>query len=90
MPQPAGGVRQELHHGELFELPPVEKLHTKLQKRLVRLLGACLNPAEHGVDKGFPFRPAAENEVWVADVALYSLALGEQWKMTTSMAFAIE
>ena len=76
--QAAGGVRQELHHGELVELPPVKKLHTKLQKRLVSLLESVRNPAEHGVDKEFPFRPAPEYEVWVADVALYSLALWEQ------------
>src|ERR1700689_1513263 len=78
LPQPAGGLRQELHHGELVELPPVKKLHTKLQKRLVSLLEAILNPAEHGVDKEFPFRPAPEYEVWIADVALFSLALWEQ------------
>ena len=78
LPQPAGGVRQELHHGELVELPPVKKLHTKLQKRLVTLLEARLNPAEQGVDKEFPFRPAPEYEVWVADVALFSLTLWEQ------------
>lgn len=76
--QPAGGVRQELHHGELVESPPVKKLHTKLQKRLVSLLEARLNPADYGVDKEFPFRPAPEYEVWVADVALFSLALREQ------------
>jgi Uma2 family endonuclease len=77
LPQAAGGVRQELHHGELVELPPVKKLDTKLQKRLVGLLEAGLNPAEQGVDKEFPFRPAPEYEVWVADVALFSLALWE-------------
>ena len=42
------------------------------------LLEAGLNPAEHGVDKEFPFRPSPEYEVWVADVALFSLALWEQ------------
>ncbi len=78
LPRPAGGVRQELHHGELVELPPVKKRHTKLQKRLVALLEARLNPAEYGVDKEFPFRPAPEYEVWVADVALFSLLLWEQ------------
>lgn len=78
LPLPAGGVRQELHHGELVEWPPVRKLHTKLQKRLVSLLEARLIPAEYGVDKEFPFRPAPEYEVWVADVALFSLALWEQ------------
>lgn len=78
LPQPAVGVRQELHHGELVELPPVKKLHTRLQKRLVSLLEATLNPAEYGVDKEFPFRPAPEYEVWIADVALFSLAVWEQ------------
>ncbi len=78
LPQPAGGVRQELHHGQLVELPPVKKLHTRLQKNLVRLLEAGLNPAEQGVDKEFPFRPATEYEVWVADVAVFSLALWDQ------------
>jgi hypothetical protein len=77
-PSLQGVVRQELHHGELVELPPVKKLHAKLQKRLVSLLEATLNPAEHGVDKDFPFRPAPEYGVWIADVALFSLALWEQ------------
>jgi Uma2 family endonuclease len=57
LPQPAGCVRLELHHGELVELPPVKKLHTKLRKRLISLLGAVLKPAEFGVDTEFPFRP---------------------------------
>lgn len=78
LPQPADGVRQELHHGKLVEFPPVRKLHTKLQRRLVSLLEARLNPAEQGVDKELPFRPGQEYEVWVADVALFSLALWEQ------------
>src|SRR5580698_7548481 len=78
LPQPAGGTRQELHHGELVESPPVKKLHMKLQRRLVSLLEARLNPAEYGVDKEFPFRPAPEYEVWIADVALFSVALWEQ------------
>ena len=78
LPQPAGGVRQELHHGELFELPPVKKLHTKLQKRLVSLLEAAQNHAEYGVDKEFPFRPVPEYEIWTADVALFSLAVWDQ------------
>ena len=78
LPQPSGGVRQELHHGELVELPPVKMLHTRIQMRLVSLLGAAVNPAEYGVDKEFPFRPKPEHEVWVADVAVFSLALWER------------
>lgn len=42
------------------------------------LLGARLNSTEYGVDKEFSFRPAPEYEVWVADVALFSLAVWEQ------------
>ena len=78
LPSPPGGVRQELQHGEVIELPPVKKLHTKLQQRLVRLLDAALRSGEYGVDKEFPFRPAAEYEVWIADVAIFSLARWEQ------------
>jgi Uma2 family endonuclease len=77
-PRPAGGVRQELHHGKLVELPPVKQLHTQIQKQLVSLLEALLNTAEYGVDKEFPFRPAADYEVWVADVAVFSLGLWNQ------------
>jgi Uma2 family endonuclease len=75
LPTSAKGVRQELHHGQLIELPPAKKLHTKLQKRLVSLLEAGLNSTGYGVDKEFPFRPAPDYEVWVADVAVFSLAL---------------
>jgi len=78
LPQPAGGVRQELHHGELFELPPVKSIHTKVQKSLVKLLEPLVNPFEQGVDKEFAFRPAAEHDVWVADVAIFSLAVWNQ------------
>jgi Uma2 family endonuclease len=78
LPKAPGGVRQELHHGELIEFPPVKKLHTKLQKRLVSLLEAVLNSAEYSVDKEFPFRPAPDYEVWVADVAVFNLALWDQ------------
>ena len=78
LPRATQGVRHELHHGELVQLPPVKKLHTKLQKRLLSLLEAARNSAEYLVDKEFPFRPASEYEVWVADVALFSLSLWEQ------------
>ncbi len=42
------------------------------------LVEAALNRAEYGVDKEFPFRPAPEYEVWVADVAVFNLLLWEQ------------
>jgi Uma2 family endonuclease len=79
LPQPAGGVRSELHRGDVFELPPVKKLHTKLQMRLLRLIPAITDPGVYGVDKEFPFRPAPEHEVWIADVAVFSLT---DWERT--------
>jgi Uma2 family endonuclease len=87
--EPAGGFRQELHHGTLVELPPVKKLHTKLQKRLVQLLEACLYPAEQGADKEFPFRPAPEHEVWEADVALFSLAVDDYFRGVPSIVIEV-
>ena len=44
----------------------------------MRLLDAAVLSGEYGVDKEFPFRPAAEYEVWIADVAIFSLAHWEQ------------
>jgi Uma2 family endonuclease len=79
LPQPEGGVRQELHHGELVELPPVEKIHTKLQKRLVALLESAATSSGLESDKEFPFRPEPEHQIWIADVALYHVA---DWERT--------
>lgn len=78
LPQPAGGFRQELRHGEVVELPPVKKRHTRTQIRLVSLLGTVCH-GDNGVCQEFPFRPADEYEVWIADVAVYSLA---RWNET--------
>jgi Uma2 family endonuclease len=77
--QPTGSVRQELHHGEVVQLPPVKKIHIRIQKRLVALLEKTLGSSGFGVDKEFPFRPLEEHEVWVADVAVFRLA---QWEQT--------
>ena len=80
VPEPAGGVRQELHHGELFEMPPVKAFHTKLQNALVQALGSLAGPAYETI-KEFPFRPCAEHEAWVADVAVVDRA---QWEATSN------
>ncbi|MCC6539890.1 MAG: Uma2 family endonuclease [Bryobacterales bacterium] len=80
LPQPPGGIRQELHHGELVEMAPVKKRHTKTQMRLVQLLGATVRMGTFGVDREFPFRPLAEHEVWVADVAVFPL---DEWERTS-------
>ena len=79
LPEAAGGMRQELHHGELFELAPVKKVHTFLQKRLVKLLESASDAHVYGVDKEFPFRPEPEHQVWTADVAMFSIA---EWNRT--------
>ena len=78
LPQPPGGIRQELHHGELVEMAPAKWQHTKIQKRLVRLAEAAIDGAEFDADKEFPFRPLPEHEVWIADVAVFSLAVGNR------------
>ncbi|MDX2152538.1 MAG: Uma2 family endonuclease [Bryobacteraceae bacterium] len=75
---PAGGARLELRHGEVIESPPVQKRHTAVQKHLVELLTARVDPRRYGVVKEIPFRPTSEYEVWTADVAVYSLAIWEQ------------
>jgi Uma2 family endonuclease len=60
-------MRQELHHGELFEMPPARHGHKNIQRRLTRLLetaaGATWLAAE---DIGF--RPFAGPEYWIGDV----------------------
>ena len=61
-------------------MAPVAKRHTRTQIRLVQLLGAAANPAALGIGKEFPFRPLPEHEVWVADVAVFSLA---EWERTS-------
>ena len=80
LPEPAGGFRQELHHGELFEMPPVKAIHTKLQNALVKAL-CSLSDARYEAIKELPFRPRAEHEVWVADVAVVDRA---KWEATSN------
>ncbi|MBM3753366.1 MAG: Uma2 family endonuclease [Acidobacteria bacterium] len=79
LPQPRGGVRLELHHGELFEMPPVKKLHTRVQIGLLGLLLRRLGGSAYGAAVEFPFRPLREHEVWVADVAVFDQA---RWAAT--------
>ena len=78
LPEPAGGLRQELHHGELFEMPPVKAIHVELQDALVEALSQLLGPA-FKVSKEFPFQPLPEHEVWSADVAVLTRS---RWKST--------
>jgi Uma2 family endonuclease len=74
LPQPSGGIRQELHHGELVELPPVKVLHTILQLRLVSALKRAADLSVYEAAGEFPFQPVEEFDVRVADVALFRIS----------------
>ena len=78
LPQPVGGLRQELHHGELVEMPPVKHGHTKAQRKLVTAFTAALD-SNFMAEKEVPFQPLPEHEAWIADVAVMSTA---RWEAT--------
>lgn len=64
-------VRMELHGGEIVEKPPAKLRHAQVQLRLQELLhpiarGTAVVPAE------VAYRPLAEHEFWIADVAVVS------------------
>jgi Uma2 family endonuclease len=69
LPEPSNtGNHYELHDGEIIEVPPPRIRHMKLQKRIERLLEATAG--QGGVVKEeFPYRPAANLQYWVADIA---------------------
>jgi Uma2 family endonuclease len=67
LPEPKEGY-YELHHGVAVVMPPPKHRHFFIQHRLVMLL------ARLAAGRGFlwtevAFRPAPENECWIADVA---------------------
>lgn len=82
--EPAPDGWWDLHHGGLVKMRRPQIIHTKTQMRLVNLLGGR---AGHSwvVIKDLPFRPAAEYEVWSADVAVLSRdrwdSAGDGWLM---------
>src|SRR5262249_7313546 len=62
------GKRYELHDGEVIVVPAPRPLHLKVQMKIQDLLKPCVG------DRGvvaieFPYRPAANLQYWVADVA---------------------
>jgi Uma2 family endonuclease len=72
LPEPQGG-HYELHHGEVVLVPPPKRGHHRAQVRIREVVKSLVG------DKGvveieFGFRPAAEYEVWVADVAFVTAA----------------
>jgi Uma2 family endonuclease len=73
LPQPVGGLRQELHHGELVERPPDKYGHTKAQRKLVTTFTAALE-SNFMAEKEVPFQPLPEHEAWIAGVAVMSMA----------------
>ena len=63
----SGAMRQELHHGELIEVPPPKHGHKLVEQRLLRLLDvAGRSSGEIVTEVGF--RPGPGNEYWTADV----------------------
>ncbi|HET7910965.1 MAG TPA: Uma2 family endonuclease [Pseudolabrys sp.] len=74
LPAPPGGY-YELRHGEAVLVPPPQKLHNRVRRRLFLLLEARLRSGGY-VDVEVGFRPAPEHNILVADVAFVS---AERW-----------
>jgi Uma2 family endonuclease len=71
-------VLQELHWGQVVTLTFPKKRHTKLQSRLVELLGPKMR-ARGLVAAEFPFRALPEYDLRAADVAFVSRS---RWEAT--------
>jgi len=69
LPNPPEGFRQELRHGELFQVAPPKFDHSRVQWQLRRLLERAAGDAGI-VTMEIGFRPTLENDYWIADVAL--------------------
>jgi Uma2 family endonuclease len=67
----SGWMRQELHHGELFEMPPPKQGHKLIEMRLQDLLAKPTCRAGV-VTNEVGFRPCPGNEYWIADVVFVS------------------
>jgi Uma2 family endonuclease len=77
LPDPEG-FRQELRHGELFNVPPAKWKHFLLQERLRDLLQDDAGAAGKAATE-FGFRPLSGDDYRIADVAFTSI---ERWKAT--------
>jgi len=74
----SGAMRQELHHGELIEVPPPKHGHKLIERRLRRLIEE-VGRGSGVVETEVGFRPCPGNEYWTVDVAM---VLGERWNET--------
>lgn len=75
LPEDSGLVYHELRHGEIVAVTRPKLKHIKVQKRLERLLETASGGAGVAVME-LSFRPLAEHELRVADVAYVSI---ERW-----------
>jgi Uma2 family endonuclease len=69
------GWRQELYHGEPFNVPPPKHGHYLIQRRLRSGLESAAGDAGE-VSTEMGYRPLPEHEYWIADVAFVSR---ERW-----------
>ena len=73
MPEPRGGLRQELRHGKVVQLPPPKPRDSDIQYRILTALNALASPG-WTIRSEMPFRPAPEFELWQGDVAVIETA----------------
>ena len=78
LPDPSPWMRQELHHGELFEMPPPVHGHKLIEIRLRELIQDALGKS-FVVENEIGFRPFVGNEYWIADAAVI---LRSRWGAT--------
>ena len=68
LPETKEGFRYELRHGDPVKVPPASHDHFLVQRQLRRLLERALSNVGE-VEIELAFRPEAEHEYWIADVA---------------------
>jgi len=71
LPETPRGFRYELRHGEPVQMPPPNRTHYLVQRRLRQALERAAGNAGE-VDIEMPFRPRPNFEYWQADVAFVS------------------
>ena len=77
LPETPRGLRYELRHGEPVQMPPPNRAHYLVQRRLRQYLEKAAGSVGE-VDIEMPFRPLPEFEYWQADVAFVSRGRWEQ------------